>query len=176
MNEFLADQLRSKVTNEEEKKFVEHMIKELYDIDEKLKNINGHTDPMNSYETMIAKFDLYPEAVDKLITEIYERMDTKQEAQDEVKRIMATLLHFIGLAGEVGELGEKIKKSIRDGYRLDLRDNAIAKEMGDVEWYLTRLESDFGYPKNEILRINYDKLSARLTKDKLHGSGDDREQ
>ena len=166
MNEFLADQFRSKAKTDEDKVFVEQAIKQMYSLDEKLKAINGHTDPINSYETMIAKFDLYPEAIAKLF---------ENNAIPDVQRIMVTLLHFIGLAGEVGELGEKIKKSVRDHSKLDLRDMAIAKEMGDVEWYITRLESDFGYPKNEILRLNYDKLSTRLEKGKLHGEGDDRE-
>ena len=167
MNNYNADQLRSKAVTPKDKEFVEQAIKQMYDVDEKLKALTGHTDPINSYETMIAKFDLYPEAVQKLF---------EKNSFEDVKRIMATMLHFIGLSGEVGELGEKIKKSIRDGYKLELRDHTIAKEMGDIEWYITRLESDFGFAKNEILKMNYDKLSLRLEKDKLHGSGDDREQ
>jgi hypothetical protein len=146
MNEFIANQIRSKAKTDEEKKFVEHAIKQMYEVDEKLKALCGHTDPVNSYETMIAKFDLYPEAIEKLF---------ETNAIPDVKRIMVTLLHFIGLSGEVGELGEKIKKSVRDE---------------------SKLASDFGYPMNEILRLNYGKLSKRLEKDKLHGSGDDREE
>lgn len=167
MNEFIADQIRSKAITDDEKKFVEQAIKQMYDVDEKLKALCGHTDPVNSYETMIAKFDLYPEAIEKLF---------ENNSIPDIKRIMVTLLHFIGLSGEVGELGEKLKKSVRDESKLDLRDTAIAKEMGDCAWYLFRLASDFGYPMNEILRMNYGKLSKRLEKDKLHGSGDDREE
>jgi len=166
MNEFLADQLRSKAKTDEDKVFVEQAIKQMYDLDIKLKAISGHTDPINSYETMISKFDLYPEAIAKLF---------ETNSIPDIQQIMTTLLHFIGLSGEVGELGEKIKKSIRDRSILQQRDTAIAKEMGDIEWYITRLESDFGYAKNEILRMNYDKLSTRLEKGKLHGEGDDRE-
>lgn len=167
MNNFIADQLRSKAKTDEDKEFVEQAIKQMYEVDEKLKALCGHTDPINSYETMISKFDLYPEAIAKLF---------ETNSIPDIQQIMTTLLHYIGLAGEVGELGEKIKKSIRDRSVLQQRDTAIAKEMGDIEWYLTRLESDFGYPKNEILRMNYDKLSTRLKKDKLHGEGDNREE
>jgi len=167
MNNFVADQLRSKAKTPEDKKFIEECIQQFYDLDEKVKALNGHTDNINSYETMITKFDLYPEAVEKLI---------ENSSTPDLKRILVTLLHFIGLSGEVGELGEKIKKSIRDTYMLGVRDDAIGKELGDVEWYISRLESDFGFSKNEILRINYKKLSERLKKNKLHGSGDDREK
>ena len=86
------------------------------------------------------------------------------------------MLHYIGLTGEVGELGEKIKKSIRDNGELLVRDPQIAKEMGDAHWYLGRLETDFNYSMNEIMTINLDKLTKRLEQDKIHGEGDDREE
>jgi NTP pyrophosphatase (non-canonical NTP hydrolase) len=167
MNKYLEDLLLSKATTPEQKTYILELIEQIKKVDIELKLISNNTTDINSYEMMIDKFDLYPEAVEK----IFER-----NSIEEVKRIMTTMLHFIGLSGEVGELGEKIKKSIRDDFKLDVRNSAIAKEMGDCEWYLTRLESDFGYSKNEILSINYDKLSARLEQKKLHGSGDDREK
>lgn len=122
---------------------------------------------MNSkdYFNLIGQFDLYP----SVIKEIFENNN-----QEEVQRFMVTLMHFVGLSGEVGELGEKIKKSIRDKRKLDMRNNEIAKELGDVEWYLTRLEHDFRYAKNEIMEMNYEKLAKRLEENKLHGEGDNR--
>ena len=132
-----------------------------------LRNLNAHDDDMNNYEQLFSQFDLYPKAVEKLF---------ENNAIPDIQRIMVTLLHFIGLSGEVGELGEKIKKCVRDGSALDIRNPEIAKEMGDCEWYLTRLQSDFGYAKNEILLINFNKLYKRLQQNKLHGSGDDREE
>jgi len=144
MNEFIADQLRSKCETDKDREFVEEAIKRMYELDKKFKALNGHTDPINSYETMISKFDLYPEAIDRLF---------ENNTIPDVKKMMVTMIHFIGLAGEVGELGEKIKKAVRDGDGLKERMELIAKEMGDCEWYLTRLESDFGYAKNEILNM-----------------------
>jgi len=117
------------------------------------------------YELLIEQFDLYHTSVD----EIFDRLPT-----DELKRIMITLLHFSGLAGEVGELGEKIKKSIRDKQYMPLRDLSFAKELGDIEWYITRLETDFRFSKGEIMELNYEKLLKRLRENKLHGDGDNR--
>lgn len=119
----------------------------------------------DTYEIDIVKYDLYVEAVENLF-------DRKHP--DELKKIMVTLLHFAGLAGEVGELGEKIKKSIRDKGGLQMRDPEIGKELGDDEWYLTMIERDFGFSKNEILQMNIDKLQKRLEENKLHGKGDNR--
>lgn len=133
-----------------------------------LKELNTPTESNNAeYEQLITQFDLYPQAVDRIF---------KENSPNEIKQIMITMLHFIGLAGEVGELGEKIKKSIRDDKMYELRDERIGKELGDIEWYLTRIESDFDFGKNEILSMNFNKLYERLQKNKLHGSGDDREK
>lgn len=122
---------------------------------------------MNSdtYEIDLLKFDLYERAVDNLFD---------RRHPDEIKKFMVQMLHYIGLAGEVGELGEKIKKGIRDKGGLEKRDETFAKELGDIEWYLTQSERDAGYTKNEILQMNIDKLTKRLDQNKLHGDGDDR--
>ncbi len=40
----------------------------------------------------------------------------------------------LGLAGEVGEVSELIKKSIRDNAPLDIQ--KLKLELGDVLWYL----------------------------------------
>ena len=122
---------------------------------------------MNSdtYETDIVKFDKYEESINNLF-------DRKHP--DELKKIMVTMTHLSGLSGEVGELCEKIKKSIRDKGGIEYRNPAILKELGDIEWYLTRIMNDLGYTKNEVLQENYDKLSKRLEENKIHGEGDDR--
>ncbi len=133
-----------------------------------LKELNCPAPSNNAeYEELISQFDLYPKAIDKIFEE---------NSTNEIKQIMITMIHYIGLAGEVGELGEKIKKSIRDDKMYELRDEAFGKELGDIEWYLTRLEADFDFGKNEILSMNFNKLYERLQKNKLHGSGDNREK
>lgn len=143
------------------------LIQQRRNLQKALKNLSVETVNPENYQVIIEKFDLYPQSVDRLVMET---------AIPDLKDNVVTLLHYIGLSGEVGELGEKIKKSVRDNYKIEQKDPAIAKELGDIAWYLFRLVSDYGFSMNEILQMNYDKLSKRLQTDNLHGSGDDREE
>lgn len=82
----------------------------------------------------------------------------------------------LGLAGESGEIAEKIKKAIRDdgGKMTDERRAALRKELGDVLWYLAAMCSELGLSLADVAQANLDKLSKRREEGKLHGSGDDR--
>ena len=82
----------------------------------------------------------------------------------------------LGLVGEAGEAADKIKKIIRDkgGYASDEDRQAIAKELGDVLWYLANVARYLNIPLSEIAEGNIDKLSSRKKRNKLHGEGDDR--
>jgi NTP pyrophosphatase (non-canonical NTP hydrolase) len=75
----------------------------------------------------------------------------------------------LGITSEAGEIAGKVKKYIRDG-RLD--PGAIAYELGDVAWYLARLADAMGYTFEQILEINYNKLTKRKEENVLQGSGD----
>ena len=78
----------------------------------------------------------------------------------------------LGLAGEVGEVCEKIKKHIRDGRELDKDD--LTKELGDVLWYLSALSSDLGISLEDVAVNNYEKLKSRQERNVLKGDGDNR--
>ncbi|HMP76674.1 MAG TPA: nucleoside triphosphate pyrophosphohydrolase family protein [Kiritimatiellia bacterium] len=80
----------------------------------------------------------------------------------------------LGLAGESGEICEKIKKCIRDdgGKMTDERRTLLAKELGDVLWYVATLASELGLSMDDIATGNLAKLAARKTAGTLHGSGD----
>lgn len=77
----------------------------------------------------------------------------------------------LGLTGESGEYAEKVKKLLRDGTFDPL---AMAKELGDVLWYVTRSANELGYTLQEIAEINYKKLKDRQERMVLQGSGDNR--
>ena len=82
----------------------------------------------------------------------------------------------LGLAGEAGEVAEHVKKAIRDdgGEVSEERRTAMAKELGDVLWYVSQLASELGLELDEIAQINLDKLLSRQRRGVLSGSGDER--
>lgn len=82
----------------------------------------------------------------------------------------------LGLSGEAGEVAEKIKKVIRDknGVIDPETRNAIAKELGDVLWYVSQLATELGIGLEDVARGNIEKLFSRLERGTLHGDGDER--
>ena len=85
-------------------------------------------------------------------------------------------VYALGLTGEAGELADKIKKVYRDdnGVFNQEKREAIAKELGDVLWYLTRLGATLGFSLEQIAAMNIEKLAYRAKRGKIGGSGDNR--
>ena len=65
----------------------------------------------------------------------------------------------LGLCGESGEVADLLKKYHFQGHNLDL--NHVAKELGDIAWYLAVGAYSIGYDLEKILQMNVDKLKAR---------------
>ena len=65
----------------------------------------------------------------------------------------------LGLCGESGEVADLIKKHRFQGHGLDF--DHIAKELGDIAWYLAVGAYAIGYDLETILQMNVDKLKAR---------------
>jgi NTP pyrophosphatase (non-canonical NTP hydrolase) len=82
----------------------------------------------------------------------------------------------LGLAGEAGEVADKVKKVLRDydGVFTDELKLNIAKEIGDVLWYIAALSRDLGFTLEEVAKMNIDKLESRKQRNVISGSGDDR--
>lgn len=82
----------------------------------------------------------------------------------------------LGLAGEAGEVAEKIKKVIRDGNGIVSEEKKveITKELGDVLWYVANLSKELGITLEEVAQKNLEKLQSRQQRNELHGSGDNR--
>ena len=87
----------------------------------------------------------------------------------------------LGLMGEAGEFCEKVKKIVRIAPTCSCHpeisdDQAIelAKELGDVLWYVMAAAREIGFTLDEIAQLNVSKLLARKERGTLHGSGDNR--
>ena len=66
---------------------------------------------------------------------------------------------LMGLNGEAGEAIDILKKYFYQGHQLD-KDH-LAKELGDVAWYLAISADAIGYDLETVLQMNVDKLKAR---------------
>jgi len=82
----------------------------------------------------------------------------------------------LGLAGETGEVAEKVKKVIRDNNGMvdSEKKEEIAKELGDVLWYLAQLSTELKLDFDYIAEKNLEKLKSRQERNRLHGNGDNR--
>lgn len=82
----------------------------------------------------------------------------------------------LGLAGETGEVVEKIKRILRDK-NMAINEEAkkeLTKEMGDVLWYLAQLATELKLSLDDIASLNIKKLYSRQKRGELHGNGDNR--
>lgn len=79
-------------------------------------------------------------------------------------------------AGEAGEVAEKIGKVYRDedGHLKMTKRHELAKELGDVLWYLANIAEELGFDFDSIARMNIDKLADREARGVIKGSGDNR--
>ena len=82
----------------------------------------------------------------------------------------------LGLAGESGELIEKIKKVIRNenGDMSEEKRQAIKLEIGDVLWYLSQISRLCDIPFQEAAEGNIKKLADRQARGVIKGEGDTR--
>lgn len=65
----------------------------------------------------------------------------------------------MGLCGESGEAIDLVKKWLAQGHPLEKE--KLAKELGDVAWYLAETAYALDIPLDDILRANIEKLAQR---------------
>jgi NTP pyrophosphatase (non-canonical NTP hydrolase) len=81
----------------------------------------------------------------------------------------------LGLAGEAGEVAEKVKKILRGDRELDDEYRAVLrKEIGDVLWYVAAMCHEIGADMQDVAEENIAKLASRKARGVIRGSGDDR--
>ena len=109
----------------------------------------------------------------------YQRMAMLTAIYPEIGRNL--IYPTLGLAGEAGELSNKVKKLVRDeGYHsgqtapTGARLEQLAAELGDVLWYVAALAAELGIGLEDVARANIGKLTGRQSAGTLGGSGDAR--
>lgn len=106
----------------------------------------------------------------------YQNLAARTGYGEDGERNFVLMIYAMGLAGESGEVIEKLKKAMRDrgGAVSDEEKQLLQKELGDVLWYLSEIARMLGISLEEIARMNIDKLASRKERGTLHGAGDTR--
>ena len=85
-------------------------------------------------------------------------MAARRSTDDE--RTLKTAIMGLGIAGEAGEVADYLKKVLGHGHELDL--TKLAKELGDVLWYVAALATMHGLKLDDIATTNINKLRERF--------------
>ena len=82
----------------------------------------------------------------------------------------------LGLAGEAGEIANKMKKVIRDkNGKIDEEVRESMKgELGDILWYVAQVATELNLSLDKIAEKNIEKLFSRKERGVIKGSGDNR--
>ena len=65
----------------------------------------------------------------------------------------------MGLCGESGEAIDIVKKWLAQGHELD--EEKLAKELGDICWYLAETATALGLSLEDVMAANIEKLKKR---------------
>ena len=77
----------------------------------------------------------------------------------ELERKEVLINGVMGLCGESGEAIDIVKKWLAQGHELDKE--KLAKELGDIAWYLAEAATALDMDLEDILQANIEKLKKR---------------
>lgn len=110
-----------------------------------------------------------------------------QQYQEEASRTaifpqgQAVVYTALGLGNEAGEVQGVVKKYIRGDFENQERlhpfavaAKGVAKELGDVLWYVSAVSDAWGLDLEDVARGNLEKLRGRQERGTIGGNGDDR--
>ena len=129
-------------------------------------NLKNHLRDLNSNMTQVIDTTKYIEFVRQTTSpassdfnKLIERM---KELDEEGVKLTHLLTFALGASAEMGEAVEIIKKCLLQGKTFN--DDAkvhLTKELGDVLYYIGQFCIAMNISFEEIMQINYEKLSAR---------------
>lgn len=77
----------------------------------------------------------------------------------------------LGIAGEAGEVADKIKKMLRGD---KVYPNEIIQEVGDVLYYCAIICDRFDYTLSDAAKMEMNKIYGRIERGTQRGDGDNR--
>ena len=103
-------------------------------------------------------YELNAGPVEPLTADEYQRQ-AMRSLNPALSRREVLINGVMGLCGESGECIDLVKKHLHQGHELDRE--KLAKELGDVAWYLAETAFALDLSLEEVLRGNLDKMKKR---------------
>lgn len=105
----------------------------------------------------------------------YQKLALKT-AQNDYGPLIQRTIWAMGVAGEAGEVIEKWKKIVayKEGKVNDEDKEELAKELGDVVWYIAVMCHSLGLNLDDVMQHNVAKLADRQKRNVIKGAGDNR--
>lgn len=122
---------------------------------------------LREYAEMVHGAAIYRDGVDALLD---------SASREDIAKMLRIFYAATGLAGEAGEVANKVKKILRDnaGVVDDEVRHKVLGELGGVAWYLNAAAEEFDLRIEDVLNYNYDQITDRQARDVIRGDGDDR--
>lgn len=113
--------------------------------------------PYSSMDGVRGNWDLNTEDI-KMDGYDYQKL-AMRTAPKNLSRTELMVNSALGLAGESGEYSDLIKKHLYQGHELDVMH--LAKELGDILWYVAMGCEALGVSMSDVMQMNIDKLAKR---------------
>jgi NTP pyrophosphatase (non-canonical NTP hydrolase) len=98
--------------------------------------------------------------------------DTYGKLANETDLVHPINYYFLGLVEEAGEVAGLRKRFLRDEGNIE--PEKLAKELGDVLWYVAMIGKQYGLNMDSIAVENIRKLTDRKERGVITGTGDER--
>lgn len=134
---------------------------------------------LNEFQAQCATTAVYGEAINELLSPIEAGLNDAPNsmttelafrALDEIRKLLNVTYAVLGLAGEAGEVANKMKKVIRDGTSFE----PLSKEVQGTHWYVNACYSELGIPANDAAVQLAETLQSRKARGVIQGNGDNR--
>ncbi|MEK3819669.1 nucleoside triphosphate pyrophosphohydrolase family protein [Cytobacillus sp. FSL W8-0315] len=84
----------------------------------------------------------------------------KRTHNEDLPQPQALCNYALGITGEAGEVADHIKKGVFHGHEMNRHE--LAKELGDVMWYVANLANLAGFTLEQVATMNVTKLMKRF--------------